>query len=325
VAASSEQARYGEPDRQESSEEPQTARQRADWWIARTDRFVAEKREKGEGSEGWAKSTGWVLARFPTDIWPKIRVRPVPYLAADVTAGHFRALKESPIYAPKTRSQYLRALRNYLRWDGRKDFADETALWRYEAKPTANGRRWIQQDQLIALWGVCEDDYDRLIVAAEGWNGLRRVELLRMSKRDLKLVFPRPAMNVLGKGKNGGKPREVPVSGRLYGVLVGLSEGKAPADRMYPFERSDVDRRLEALRQRAGIPVRVSSHDLRRSFGRIAYYVGTSMVDLQNLYGHESPDITAHYIGIDLGRMAEGLDLFEQAMETTPRKAIVGV
>ena len=74
--------------------------------------------------------------------------------------------------------------------------------------------------------------------------------------------------------------------------------------------------------ERAQLGVRVSGHDLRRSFGRIAYRNGVPLVDLRNLLGHETLDMTIHYVGVDSDNMAAGLDRFEQAMReslTVPR------
>ncbi|MCI4317629.1 MAG: tyrosine-type recombinase/integrase [Thermoplasmata archaeon] len=55
--------------------------------------------------------------------------------------------------------------------------------------------------------------------------------------------------------------------------------------------------------------VRVSHHDLRRTFGRVAYDAGMDLVQLKNLLGHSSVEMTVHYIGLDADRMRAGLRL----------------
>jgi hypothetical protein len=41
-----------------------------------------------------------------------------------------------------------------------------------------------------------------------------------------------------------------------------------------------------------------------------------SLADLMYLEGHESVDMTAHYIGLDMAEAAKGLSLFGRKMET---------
>ena len=283
----------------------------ARWWRERSRACVRAKLESGEIERVWAKTLGWTLERFPDLIWPKVGVRPAPTTLSAITPSVIRALRDSPAYAPKTRSQYLQSLRHLLRFVG-SPLAEDGHLWSLDARPVR--RRWLLKEQLWALWGACRDDLDRLVVAAGGFNGLRRVEILRLRVRDLDLTLPNPRMSVLGKGRHGGKPRELPVTSQLYPILVGLATGQPGDARLYPKGRTDLDSRLAALGRLAGIPVRVSSHDLRRTFGRLAYRSGVSLVDLKALYGHESVDQTTHYIGADQDQLRSGLRRFEAAM-----------
>lgn len=290
----------------------------ARWWRERSRECVRAKLESGEIGRVWAKTLGWTLDRFPDLIWPKVGVRPAPRRASDVTAATIRALRDSPAYASKTRSQYLQSLRHLLRFCG-SPLAEDRHLWTLDARATR--RRWLTKPQARALWAACASDLDRLVVAAGVWNGLRRVEILRLRVRDLDLTLPSPTMVVLGKGRHGGKPREVPVARRLYPVLVALASGRPGDARLYPKGRTDLDTRLAALGRLAGVPVRVSSHDLRRTFGRIAFESGVSLVDLGALYGHESIDQTTVYIGADQERLRWGLRRFESAMDSTKEHA----
>ena len=60
--------------------------------------------------------------------------------------------------------------------------------------------------------------------------------------------------------------------------------------------------------------VMISHHDLRRTFGHLAHEAGLDLVQLQHLQGHQSVDMTAHYIGLDAERMREGLQRFAAFM-----------
>ncbi|HEV2165518.1 MAG TPA: site-specific integrase, partial [Thermoplasmata archaeon] len=174
-------------------------------------------------------------------------------------------------------------------------------------------RRWLTADQLGELW-IAARGRERLLVALEGFNGLRRVEVLRLRVRDLNLTLPNPTMNVLGKGRDGGKWRTIPVQQVAYAALVEASAGLAQGDRLYTFHERTADHDLRAAAVRAGLGIRVAGHDLRRSFGRIGYQAGVSLVDLKYLYGHESVDMTAHYIGLDMSEAARGLSRFGETM-----------
>lgn len=299
----------GRPRRSSEDTVPSGAR----WWREKGRECVRAKLESGEIERTWAKTLGWTLDRFPDLIWPKVGVRPAPTRISEVTPSVVRALRDSPAYASKTRSQYLQSLRHLLRFLG-SPLAEDRHLWTLDARPAR--RRWLTKAQVRALWSVCRDDLDRVVVAAGAFNGLRRIEVLRLRVRDLDLTLPSPSMVVWGKGRHGGKPREVPVTRRLYPVLVGLSTGKARDARLYPKGRTDLDTRLAALGRLAGIPVRVSSHDLRRTFGRLAYQNGVELLDLKEIYGHESVDQTTQYIGADQARLRAGLRRFESAMES---------
>ena len=286
----------------------------ARWWREQSRECVRSKLENGEIERVWAKTLLWTLERFPDLIWAKVGVSPAPTRVAEITPSVVRTLRDSPAYAPKTRSQYLQALRHLARFSG-SDLAEDRHLWTLESKPLR--RRWLTKPQMRALWQACRDDRDRLVVSAEGWNGLRRIEVLRLRVRDLDLALPSPTMLVSGKGRHGGKPRRVPVSQRLYPVLVALSAGLRGEARLYPRGRTDLDTRLAKLGRLAGIPARVASHDLRRTFGRLAFENGVTVVQLKAMYGHESLDQTTEYIGADQLHMASGLRRFEAAMDVS--------
>ena len=92
---------------------------------------------------------------------------------------------------------------------------------------------------------------------------------------------------------------------------------------MYPHHPKAADRDRLSTTERAGLGVRVSVHDLRRSFGRIAYRNGCLLVPLRNLLGQEALDMTIRRVGVESGEMTAGLGRFEQAMRerlTVPRQ-----
>ena len=252
-------------------------------------------------SGGWSHTPG---------IWERVGLRRVPLTPTEVEAIHVSAVRDSPIWAPKTRDFYLQALRGFLRHFG-NPISEDDRLWALDTAPL--NRRWLSKEQLTAIWAACRDDYDRLAVASTGFNGLRRVEVLRLRARDALLAADDPQARIWGKGRNGGRYRTIPVSRHLYAVLVSLK--RTGLEPFFPWRKTTFDVRLSAVGRLAGLPFNPSAHTLRRTFGRIAYNAGVPLVSIQNIYGHASPVMSAHYIGIDQAEMVAGLARFEAAME----------
>jgi integrase len=104
--------------------------------------------------------------------------------------------------------------------------------------------------------------------------------------------------------------------------------GKAPDDLLYPVGHSTADAELAASGRLSGVPVRVTGHVLRESFGRIAYLAGVPVPTVQKIYGHVSIDQTLRYLGVGLEEMVAGLAVFAThmcaAMETGHWFALTG-
>lgn len=100
-------------------------------------------------------------------------------------------------------------------------------------------------------------------------------------------------------------------------VLQKALRGKMSTDRLLPLSRSGADLLLARTADAAGLEregVRVSHHDLRRTFGRLANAAGMDLIQLKNLFGHASLEMTTHYIGLDAAEMRAGLDRLSQAI-----------
>lgn len=206
--------------------------------------------------------------------------------------------------------QYFASLRPFLRWVG-NSVAEEDALWRPPAgEPSV--RRWLDEAQLGRLLDAAQG-IERAVVALEGFNGLRRIEVVRLRVQDVDLAGRR--MHVRGKGRGGGKWRTIPLTATAYAELLSWM-GSHPRQEGSLLERSigQVDWLVRRAGRRAQLGVPVSNHDLRRAFGRIAYRSEMPLVDLRNMLGHQSVDMTLVYIGVEEDAMREGLDRFEARM-----------
>jgi integrase len=204
------------------------------------------------------------------------------------------------------------ALRRLLRW-AKNPLAAHRTSWTVPSGSPSR-RRWLTPDQFVRLYRASRGR-ERLLLALEGFNGLRRVEVLRLRRRDLD--FDHLRLRVLGKGRHGGKWRTLPMfseTARVLRAVPGSSDASAP---LFPLSRSGADLVHRRAAERAGFPsigLTVSHHDLRRTFGRLAHKAGMDLVQLKNVYGHGSLDQTVHDIGLDKDEMRAGLDRLASMM-----------
>jgi integrase len=280
-------------------------------WKRQVEAFVSTWERERSISERWVKGLRYTLVRIPV-LLSVLGVKPGLSAAKQVAPQHIEALRTRMGWGKATTQFYFAALRQFLRWAG-NPLAGRGELWRLPPS-TAQRRRWITPDQLVGLLKAARGK-TRLIVALEGFNGLRRVEVLRLRASDVNLT--EGWLNVRGKGRMGGKWRQIPLSDVARKALEPHLEGLGPLDRILPYSASWADQRLSEAAVSAGFArrgLRVSHHDLRRTFGRVAHSAGMDLVQLKNLYGHASLEMSVHYIGLDLERMREGLTQVDRSL-----------
>jgi len=258
----------------------------------------------------WIRRMGWELQRVPRMQsalgCPKV-TRPL-----DLKPEHLRAVRDRPDWTKPTVALHFAALRQFLRW-ARNPVALEARQWRLPAGQPSR-RRWLSRSQVVQLYRGSRGTA-RLLVGLEALNGLRRVEVLRLRVQDV--LLDEGCLRVLGKGRYGGKWRKIPVHPALLEPLRRATSGRGADDRVLPLSRSGADSMLRHAASSSGLSasgVHVSHHDLRRSFGRLAHLAGMDLVQLKNLYGHETMEMTVHYIGLDADEMRSGLERLSRSL-----------
>ncbi len=250
---------------------------------------------------------GWELRRFP-GLMARVG-QPFPTEeASGVTESCIRALRERLPWEPPTLAIHYQALKQFLRW-ANHPLAQERALWRVPAGAPVH-RRWLTGEQLSRLYAGAHG-VERVLVALEGLNGLRRVEVLRLRVKDV--LLPEGCLRILGKGRHGGKWRVIPMQREVGRLLATWTRGQLEMARVVPLSRSGADAALQRAVVRSGLAgegTKASHHDLRRTFGRLANASGMNLVALQGLFGHASPALSAHYIGLDLDELRTSLEKF---------------
>lgn len=227
-------------------------------------------------------------------------------------SNHIQLLRTGQTWEKATFAIFFAALRQFLRWSG-NPIVSQPGLWKLPSGEPSHCR-WLTKHQLLTLFQKAEGA-EKILVGLEGLNGLRRVECLRLRAKDI--FTDEGCVRVLGKGRNGGKWRTIPLHPQVRAVLAARLRDSAPEERLLPLSRSGADLVLRRAANRAGFGARrikVSHHDLRRTFGRLAYASGMDLIQLRNLFGHSSVDLTAHYVGLDTDGMKTGLERFARSV-----------
>lgn len=255
--------------------------------------------------DAWKRRIVYEVHRTPGLI-ERCGVACAPRTPRDLTAAHLEAMRSNLPWAPSTMALHFAALRRFARWAG-SPLAQEAPVWAVPGG-TPSHRRWLRPEDLARLYRSAHG-LERVLVSLEGFNGLRRVEVLRLRWQDIDLSAHR--LRILGKGRNGGKWRTIPLFSATESVLRSQRSATPGTTRLVARSKSGADLLLRRAVERCGLGRegrRVSHHDLRRTFGRLSHQAGMDLVQLKNLYGHVSLDQTVHYIGLDEDQMRAGLD-----------------
>jgi integrase len=280
-------------------------------WGEQVESFVQEWQRRRSIGDRWQRGLRYTLGRLPV-LFRLYGVEPPVSSSKDITEDHVTALRTRTGWSRATTQFYFAGLRQFLRWGGNA-VSELSEVWRLPPGSSPH-RRWITREELAGLLRSAVGPA-RLIIALEGFNGLRRVEVLRLRAQDVNLT--EGWLNVRGKGRMGGKWRQIPLSTIARSEIENRIGGLSPENRILPYSASWADLELARAVSAAGFSergVRVSHHDLRRTFGRIAHSSGMDLVQLKNLYGHANLDMAVHYIGLDLDRMREGLGQIDRAL-----------
>ncbi|MDE1822433.1 MAG: site-specific integrase [Euryarchaeota archaeon] len=283
-------------------------RRGAEEWRRLAAAYAVTRREEGDVGATWIDRTTRYLERTP-ELLVKVGLPP-GLRPPELSAAHLHALRDGLGWERASLAHYFSGLRPFLRWL-HLPLAEDRRAWRLPSGEAAH-RRWLDRDQLLRLFAAAREG-ERVVIALEGFNGLRRVEVRRLRVQDIDLGGHRA--RVCGKGRNGGKWRTIPLTAPAEAALREWMDATHVTEgHVVRRKASGIDAMLSRAARRAGLTVRVSNHDLRRTFGRLAYHSGMSLVDLRNLLGHSSVDLTAHYVGIHEEEMREGLQRFEREL-----------
>ena len=262
-----------------------------------------------------------------------IRQAHIDYLVKDYYVG-----KEQSYVAHN-----LSLLRQYLKWAGNRQ--TDRIRWpvRGYGRPNAH---WLEDHEAMVLKEEARG-IERMIVHCELDLGMRRIEVLRLKVSSFRAGRANTIL-VHGKGRNGGKMREIPWGKdtpgeletylRLRDAAVEKARAKNPAvevpdglliyearGQLRPYKKSAMENFLKDLSRRASIGF--SNHTLRRTCGRMLFRAGAPIESIAGILGHSDTKTTMLYLGIDQQDMARAMDLLAQYQKSVkcPEKGTFGI
>ncbi len=223
-----------------------------------------------------------------------------------------------------TAAVMLATYRAFLRWTGNRD----AQRWKIQARqrPKADGI-FLSKAQIAA----CQCAAERLgmehglILSLAMDNGLRVVDMQRLTVRNAEQLLSVGQSMIRSKGRRGGKMRLMVMSKATTPLLrdymmmrreLTKAHGQDPALLLIRADKSRglmplsywvIKNRIIAVSKLSGIYFR--PHDGRRTFGHRHHLEGTDLETIAALMGHERVDQTFRsYIGITAEEMRQAQD-----------------
>ena len=235
--------------------------------------------------------------------------------------------------APRYKVNVVWTVINFCKWAGNPNLAKLKVSFGNVA-PTKRVR-WLENDQAMTL-KLNAQGIEKMIVHCELDLGMRRVELLRLKVDDFQ-TGRMNQVNLLGKGRNGGKPRTISWHPETSTVLAGYLElreaeiekatRRNPCEEiprnllvyerngwLYAYQKSAIEKILNRLGERVGF--HFSNHDLRRTCGRMMFRAGLKLEEIARIFGHSDTRTTLHYLGLDHEDMSNAMQKYARYQES---------
>ena len=140
-----------------------------------------------------------------------------------------------------------------------------------------------------------------LLIFTIGINcGLRISDILDLDVSD---VRGKQYINIVER--KTGKPKRFPINAKLKPMFEEYTKGKRSDEALFKTRFQNRMDRFTAYRiirkscKLAGLPEKVGTHTMRKTFGYHHYQKFKDVAVLQKIFNHYSPQITMRYIGID--------------------------
>lgn len=177
-------------------------------------------------------------------------------------------------------------------------------------------KNWLDEREMKILAALADPGLERAVVHFEMELGMRMIGVRRLRLQDIK----RDTIDVLGKGRAGGKWRTIPKLPDTDSILNDWLRERAKivgvervpwvfvcryGKRARRYSSSGMDLILQRMAARCGF--HFSHHTLRRSFARSLRRTGADIPVIAQLLGHEDLRTTTRYLGVGMDDMREAL------------------
>ncbi len=224
----------------------------------------------------------------------------------------------------RMQQQHSQYLGFFLAWCGNDVVSMMRLRW---PEGTRLRTDWLTAEQVeLVRQAVAGDPELAMLLHLEADLGLRRVEVQRLRMRDV----AGDVVRVTGKGRAGGKPRDLHKHPDTDGVLedylvhrasvVRRARAKDPSvevpddlmlcwhmGRLGGMRATALDRRKDHMVDLSGI--RFGHHTLRRTWGRELWKAGVPVETISEMMGHSETKTTLRYLGINFDDQGEALNL----------------
>jgi integrase len=168
---------------------------------------------------------------------------------------------------------------------------------------------WLSSEESMRIFETRMTPRQAVQITAGLLQGMRRIEILRMTTGDARQAIDLRILRVRGKGH---KERTIPVHPFFRDTLVNFLrtvDRKSDDESLLRTNRTTLD--LSLQRFSATFGRHVSSHTLRRTFGRNLWLAAAAVETISELLGHKSTDMTRKYLGLNLSDMERALVLLK--------------
>lgn len=238
------------------------------------------------------------------------------YLGYDYTPSELENFMASYLSTHKcnwsinTLNRKLACFRKYGQYIGKADF-----LSSYKRPTSPPGLAHpIQEgvDGILKMIETARKPHHKALVTLTGLLGLRVAEALSVTCGDFHQDFTE--LEVIGKGE---KTRIIPVSDHVWGCLVyryfeilSCETHGSNHHRFVPLSNRAARLAITNIAKRAELKNPVSSHDLRMTFGTVAYYTsGGDLRAVQELLGHSNSHTTENYTQVSMDKMRSAAEI----------------
>ena len=154
-------------------------------------------------------------------------------------------------------------------------------------------------------------------------TGLRNGELLALKWEDIdlkagKLIVKRTLWRGLEGSPKGGKRREIPLSAQTVAMLKSYWHLKGPYvfcdAKGQRYTAAMVEEVVPNVCKKAGLPKRLTWHDLRHTFASHLVMKGRSLIEVQQLLGHSTIQMTMRYAHLSPEVKRDAVEALEEPL-----------